>query len=109
MSIESRVIDLLHWIKERGIQPERANPKDLYFCPFTRRVRQYRRMQPHQRRTALWIPNAKGLERLGVQLKVETLDHSLTRVSTPYLEGAGAGEEEACLSFLSQVRYYSAH
>jgi len=101
--IVENFIDLLSWVKERNLAPEVPANSDLFVCPFTRKMSRYRNLKPHQRRTALWIPTAKGLNRQGFRVRMKNLGH-LVMAESHKFQGAGPGEHEAMLSLLNRVR-----
>jgi len=98
------MINLLSWIKTHGLTPRQPGQSDRFLCPFTGRVLFLSQMLPHQRRTALWIPSVSGLRQHGMDVKVGQCG-PLKTVEGRYFFGAGAGETEATLSFLNQMKH----
>lgn len=103
MGTEARIIELLYWIRDRGLIPRRPVRGDRFLCPITRRISTFQQLQPHQTRTALWIPTVQGLKDKGIHMETEDLGQ-LTVVKTHRYLGAGPGEAEAVLSLLNRVR-----
>lgn len=100
---EAQVIDLLAWAKAHGIEPKEPSPNDIYLEFFSQRLIRHRDLQPHQKRTAYWIPNRAGLRRLGLDTRMAKIQ-GLTVVKAAHLTGAGEGEVEASLSLINQIR-----
>lgn len=103
MSPQNNIIELLYWIRARGFQPRTPRAKDRFLCPMTNRISQYRDLQEHQRRFALWIPSVKGLKKLGLAPKMTPIGTIMTAKVNRF-EGAGPGEEEALLSLMQNMR-----
>jgi len=97
---QTQIIDLLTWVKERGLSEE----TERWLCPFTKRIRQRTQMLPHQARTALSIPTLSSLRSKGMNVEIEDLGEIQVVRSHRFL-GAGVGEAEALLSMLYQLRH----
>ena len=95
-----QIIDLLTWVKERGLSEE----TERWLCPFTRRIRQRAQMKSHQVRTALPIPTLSSLRSRGMCVSLEDVGELKLARSHRFL-GAGVGESEALLSMLHQLRH----
>lgn len=95
-----QIIDLLTWVKERGLSEE----TERWLCPFTKRIKQRSQMRPHQSRTALSIPTPHSLRSRGMNVEIEDLGELKLARSHRFL-GAGPGEAEAVLSMLHQLRH----
>jgi hypothetical protein len=103
VGIEDKFIDLLTWIKERNLEPRVPSRNDRYLCLFTKKMIPFDRLKPHQRRTSLWIPTARGLNQRGFRVETRNLGHLVVAKSHRFM-GAGAGESEAVLSLLNRIR-----
>lgn len=102
MTAEVKIIELLTWAKKRKLAPEGIRPDDVYLCPVTQKLFVGRALRAHQRRTALWIPNQRGLAQIGIRTKLKKVGHMVTMKAGPF-EGAGVGEPEAALSMVNQI------
>lgn len=100
---ESKVIDLLAWAKDHGLQPSNPRKDDLFLEPFSKRIVKFRDLKPHQHRTAYWIPNRRGLAQLGLSTTM-TKVKDMVVMQGRNLIGAGVGESEAALSLVNQMR-----
>lgn len=104
MTIESKVIDLLIWIKEGGVFPARPSRNDRFINIVTNKIQI--NPTPTNDNHLLWIPNIRGLKKLGYQCKV--IDSGeVKEVSLMGIEGAGVGTEEAILSAFNRIRLYA--
>jgi hypothetical protein len=104
---ENCFIDLLTWVRDEGLTPSRFNRRDHFLDLFSRRIKRFNDLRPHQMATTLWIPNEQGLKAQGVDVKVQK-DHDVFFVTVKRhnrtARGAGFREPEAVLSALNQVR-----
>lgn len=103
MGTEACFIDLLTWVKDRGLTPPRPHPDEKFILAFPKKMAKWSRLMEHQKRVALWVPTLNGLREKGI--KVETHHaHNLIVVRGGNQIGAGTCEHTAVLSYLHQVR-----
>ncbi len=100
---ETKIIELLEWAARHGFNPVRPRRNDLFLEMASRRLVRYRDLQPHQLRGAYWIPNQKGLQRLGLKITTAKVA-GLTVLRSSNFIGAGPGEHEAALSMVNHMR-----
>lgn len=106
MNPETKIIDLLCWIQERGFSPKGISAKEKYLCPITRTILPGKRARGYGS-PLLWIPSLRGAKRQGVNLVRDQVG-SLVRVRGRRFEGVGPGEPEAMLSMFNEMRRYLA-
>jgi len=104
MSVEQKFIELLSYMKDRGLVPERYSPMDRFLNPFTRRIARGHQVKPHQREHVLWIPTAKGIRVHFPDLKLENCRGTIIATTKSGDLGAGVGEAEAILSLVNDRR-----
>jgi hypothetical protein len=100
---ENKIIDLLEWATRHGFIPDRPARNDLYLEVASRRIVRHRDLQPHQRRSSYWIPNIRGLKRLGLPVRKSRISDMIV-VEALNFTGAGLGEHEAALSMVNHMR-----
>ena len=104
-NLKKEIIETFYWLKEMGLEPEKPNPKDMYYCPILNKIFRYARLNKHQKRTTLWIPSTRNVSHLRdilVDMETETL--KLIRVKVAGITATGHGEEEAMINIFSKIR-----
>lgn len=75
----TKVLELLTWVREQGLWPERFSDHDLFIVPITNVLVSYKHLNPRHREIALWVPNKEAmkkiLERKGFD-GLSTFEHS---------------------------------
>ncbi|MGD0265514.1 MAG: hypothetical protein ABSD47_11280 [Candidatus Methylomirabilota bacterium] len=54
-------VELLQWVKDRGLWPEHFFPEDEFLIPATQKIKTYWHLTPAQVQQALWIPCPEAL------------------------------------------------
>lgn len=103
MTTETKIFELLDWVKSHGMAPAQVQAGDRYLCSVTRRIMLGSKLNNYQKRTAYWLPTRDGLKKLGVILEEGKIGQLTTMKMGPFF-GAGCGESEAVLSALNQVK-----
>jgi hypothetical protein len=108
MSVEQKFIELLSYMRDRGIVPDRFNAMDRFLNPFTRRIARGYQLKPHQRAHVLWIPTEKGIKPHFPDIKLESCRGTIIATTKSGFLGAGVGESEAILSLVQDHRRQAA-
>jgi hypothetical protein len=102
-SIQRKVYEVLCWMDTQGLKPRRPTSADSYLNSFTLQVEKWNRLMPHQRRGALWIPNLKGLRKLGLGVDVRhDGDHAVAVCGKHQV--IALGDSEALILLLSEFK-----
>jgi len=110
MRPDVEMVNLLYWIRGKGLAPVPTPANDVILNPLTRKLQKYGSLELHQKDIALWIPTIDGLGKQGIKVELkEEGSLSLVYVETMsrILTGVGPSTAEAILSFLNQVRLRS--
>lgn len=102
MSAQDKVIDLLHWMKEKGLVPTDSCRGERFINVFTQRIERHRK-RPTRTSHLLWIPSEKGIRNHLPDLEIADCD-GLTIARSGNHIGAGPGESEAILSLVNRMR-----
>lgn len=104
-NLKNEIVKTLYWIDEMGLQPERPNSKDRYYCPVLDKIFLYRSLNEHQKRTALWIPSTRNVGHLrNVLVDFETGTLKLISVKVAGITATGCGDEEAMINVFTKIR-----
>lgn len=98
-----KVIDLLRWMKEKGLAPIKPARHDRFLNPFTRRISHRKNLAAHQLEVSLWIPDLRGMRQLIPAIEMEKVRGTILASAHGFC-GAGPGESEALLSLVNDFR-----
>lgn len=58
-----RVLELLTWVRDEGLWPERFTGEDLFVVPITNVLIKFRHLNPQHRSIALWVPGGEAMKK----------------------------------------------
>lgn len=111
MDEREQVVQLLLWIKSKGLWPERIKGDELFVVLVVNKLMRWRDLKPHQKQNALWVPSPRSLKKVLAErgfgeLKMRQMDgvHFVSFEAKETVRGAGVGIPEALLSSLNALR-----
>lgn len=106
-----KILEVLSWIKEKGLWPRTFGSGDLFIDPITNRLISWGRLRESQRAYALWVPNPstmkKILKRYGITLSMMERDGVFfagISSDSGKVVAVGVGANEAVISLLNRLK-----
>lgn len=59
-----RVLELLTWVRDEGLYPEKFTGEDLFVVPITNVLIKYKYLNPQHQSIALWVPRGETMKKV---------------------------------------------